>query len=360
MNFDVVLGYFRPVKGAIQTVEIQKKELQMSSFKALMVHRDDENVISHKISDLQHDDLPAGGDVLVAVRYSTVNYKDGQCLTGLGRLVRDYPHIPGIDFAGEVVSSSDDRYKPGDLVVLTGWRVGEIWWGGYAQFAKVKADWLVPLADGLDCQQAMAIGTAGLTAMLSVLALEGAGVTPESGPVLVTGAAGGVGSVATALLAARGFLVTAVTGRPETETYLRGLGASDVLDRTDMIEGAGKPLESGKWAGCVDSVGSVILARALAQMQYSGAVATVGLAGGADLPTTVIPFILRGVSLLGIDSVMATYERRMRAWQRLASDLPKRQLAAAMTLIGLADVPTAGADILAGKVKGRLVVDVNS
>lgn len=332
----------------------------MSSFKALTVHRDDENVISHAIADLQHDDLPVDGDVLVRVKYSTVNYKDGQCLSGIGRLVRDYPHVPGIDFAGEVVSSLDDRYKPGDLVVLTGWRVGEIWWGGYAQFAKVKADWLVPLAVGLDCQQAMAIGTAGLTAMLSVLALENAGVKPESGPVLVTGAAGGVGSVTTALLAAQGFSVTAVTGRPETETYLRDLGASDIVNRTEMIAGAGKPLESGKWSGCVDSVGSVILARALAQMRYGGAVVTVGLAGGADLQTTVIPFILRGVSLLGIDSAMAQYERRLHAWQRLASDLPKEQLAAATTLIGLADVPTAGADILAGKVKGRLVVDVNA
>ena len=332
----------------------------MSGFKALMVRRDDDNVISHEITDLRHDDLPAGGDVLVAIKYSTVNYKDGQCLTGLGRLVRDYPHIPGIDFAGEVVNSSDDRYQPGDLVVLTGWRVGEIWWGGYAQFAKVKADWLVPLAGGLDCQQAMAIGTAGFTAMLSVLALVDAGVTPESGPILVTGAAGGVGSVATALLAARGFSVTALTGRPESGSYLRGLGATDVIDRTDMIEGAGKPLESGRWAGCVDSVGSVILARALAQMQHSGAVATVGLAGGADLPTTVIPFILRGVSLLGIDSVMVPYKRRVQAWQHLADEIPKPQLAATMTLIGLADVPTAGADILAGRVQGRLVVDVNT
>ena len=356
----VVLGYFKTGKGVIQIMKIQTKESAMSSFKALMVHRDDKNVISHELTDMQHDDLPADGDVLVAVKYSTINYKDGQCLTGLGRLVREYPHVPGIDFAGEVVSSSDERYKPGDLVVLTGWRVGETWWGGYAQFARVKAEWLVPLAGGLDCQQAMAIGTAGFTAMLSVLALEDAGVTPESGPVLVTGAAGGVGSIATALLAARGFSVTALTGRPETESYLRGLGASDILDRADMIEGAGKPLESGKWAGCVDSVGSVILARALAQMKYSGTVATVGLAGGADLPTTVIPFILRGVSLLGIDSVMAPYQRRMQAWQRLAKDLPKSQLAAAMTLIGLADVPTAGADILAGKVKGRLVVDVNA
>ena len=332
----------------------------MSSFKALMVHRDEDKTIRHEMTELQHDDLPADGEVLVAVKYSTVNYKDGLCLSGKGGLVRNYPHIPGIDFAGEVVSSSDKRYKQGDLVALTGWRVGEIWWGGYAQFAKVRADWLVPLVDGLDCQQAMAIGTAGMTAMLSVLALEGAGVTPDKGPVLVTGAAGGVGSVATALLAARGYAVTAVTGRPESTDYLRGLGANDILARAEMLEGGGRPLESESWAGCIDSVGSTILARALAQMQYGGAVATVGLAGGADLPTTVIPFIIRGVSLLGIDSVMASYDRRVAAWSRLASDLPKPQLLAATTMIGLDDVPSAGADILAGKVQGRLVVDVNA
>jgi acrylyl-CoA reductase (NADPH) len=218
----------------------------------------------------------------------------------------------------------------------------------------------VPLVDGLDCQQAMAIGTAGMTAMLSVLALEDAGVTPDKGPVLVTGAAGGVGSVATALLAARGYSVTAVTGRPETADYLRGLGANDILARAEMLEGGGRPLESESWAGCIDSVGSTILARALAQMKYGGAVATVGLAGGADLPTTVIPFIIRGVSLLGIDSVMASYDRRVAAWNRLASDLPKPQLSTAMTVIGLGEVPSSGADILAGKVQGRLVVDVNA
>jgi len=332
----------------------------MSSFRALMVHRGEDKSISHEMTDLRHDDLPADGDVLVAIKYSTVNYKDGLCLSGKGGLVRNYPHVPGIDFAGGVVSSADKRYKAGDLVVLTGWRVGEVWWGGYAQFAKVRADWLVPLADGLDCQQAMAIGTAGVTAMLSVLALENAGITPDRGPVLVTGAAGGVGSLATALLAARGYHVTAVTGRPETADYLRGLGASDILPRAEMLDGGGRPLESESWAGCVDSVGSAILARALAQMQYGGAVATVGLAGGADLPTTVIPFIIRGVSLLGIDSVMAAYDRRVAAWQRLASDLPTAQIAATMSVIGLGEVPAAGADILAGKVKGRLVVDVNA
>ncbi len=332
----------------------------MSNFNALMVTRDDDKTIHHAVSSLTIDDLPADGDVLVKVRYSTVNYKDGLCLSGKGGLVRSYPHVPGIDFAGEVVSSADPRYKPGDLVVLTGWRVGEVWWGGYAQFARVRADWLVPLADGLDCRQAMAIGTAGLTAMLSVLALEAAGITPDRGPVLVTGAAGGVGSVATALLAARGYAVTAVTGRAETAAYLRGLGASDVLDRAAMLDGAGKPLESEQWAGCVDSVGSTILARALAQMKYGGAVATVGLAAGADLPTTVIPFIIRGVSLLGVDSVMCPYDRRVTAWARLASDLPQAHLAAATTEIGLADVPAFGADILAGKVRGRVVVDVNA
>ena len=333
----------------------------MSSFKALMVHRDEDKTIRHEMTELQHGDLPADGEVLVAVKYSTVNYKDGLCLSGKGGLVRTYPHIPGIDFAGEVVSSSDKRYQQGDLVALTGWRVGEIWWGGYAQFAKVRADWLVPLADGLDCQQAMAIGTAGMTAMLSVLALEDAGVTPDKGPVLVTGAAGGVGSVATALLAARGYCCYR-RYRParNVPTILRGLGASDILARADMLEGGGRPLESESWAGCIDSVGSTILARALAQMKYGGAVAAVGLAGGADLPTTVIPFIIRGVSLLGIDSVMASYDRRVAAWNRLASDLPKPQLLAAMTVIGLGDVPSAGADILAGKVQGRLVVDVNA
>ncbi len=332
----------------------------MSSFKALMVHRDEDKTIRHEITDLPLSALPADGEVLVAVRYSTVNYKDGLCLAGKGGLVRTYPHVPGIDLTGEVVSSSDDRYKAGDLVVLTGWRVGEVWWGGYAQFAKLRADWLVPLQKGLDCQQAMAIGTAGLTAMLSVLALENAGVTTDKGPILVTGAAGGVGSVATAVLAARGFDVTAVTGRAQSAEYLRGLGASAILARSEMLEGGGKPLESEIWAGCIDSVGSTILARALTQMKYGGAVATVGLAAGADLPTTVIPFILRGVSLLGIDSVMCPYARRVAAWQRLASDLPKPMLQAATTVIGLGDVVAAGADILAGKVQGRLVVDVNA
>ncbi|MEL0098688.1 MAG: MDR family oxidoreductase [Opitutae bacterium] len=332
----------------------------MSKFSALLLHRDEDKTVRHEIASLDDGDLPADGDVLVRVSYSSVNYKDGLCLNGKGGLVRAYPHVPGIDFAGEVVRSADERYKPGDLVVLTGWRVGEIWWGGYAQFAKVRADWLVPLVEGLDCKQAMAIGTAGVTAMLSVLALEDAGVTPEKGPILVTGAAGGVGSIATALLAVRGYKVSAVTGRKDTADYLRGLGAQDIVARSDMLDGAGKPLESEQWAGCIDSVGSAILARALAQMKYGGAAATVGLAAGADLPTTVIPFIIRGVSLLGIDSVMCPYARRVEAWRRLGNDLPKSQLNAAMTVVGLADVPSVGKDILRGDVKGRVVVDVNA
>ena len=331
----------------------------MSECKALIVTRDDDKSISHHIETIKIDELPGDGDVLVAVEYSSVNYKDGLCLAGKGGLVRSYPHVPGIDFAGEVVESKDSRYVPGDKVVLTGWRVGEIWWGGYAQYARVKADWLVPLPVGLTCQQAMAIGTAGITAMLSVLALESHGICVEGGPILVTGAAGGVGSVATALLGAAGFEVVAVTGRPEVAAYLQTLGASKIMDRDSLIGGDSKPLMSEQWAGCVDSVGSQMLARVLSQMKYNAAVATVGLAGGADLPTTVIPFIIRGVALLGIDSVMCPIDRRLRAWNRLANELPKPALNAATTLIGLSDVPAAGADILVGKVRGRLVVDLN-
>jgi len=331
----------------------------MSECKALMVNRGEDKSVSHQIETIKIDDLPADGDVLVAVEYSTVNYKDGLCLAGKGGLVRNYPHIPGIDFAGEVVESADQRYASGDKVVLTGWRVGEIWWGGYAQFARVKADWLVPLPDGLDCKQAMAIGTAGITAMLSVLALERHPVGVGDGPVLVTGAGGGVGSVATALLAAAGYEVAAVTGRPDVADYLRGLGASSIIDRNEMMAGDAKPLMSEQWAGCIDSVGSQMLARALSQMKYNAAVAAVGLAGGADLPTTVIPFIIRGVALLGIDSVMCPFDRRLEAWNRLARDLPKPALESASTVIGLADVAAAGKDILAGRVRGRVVVDVN-
>ncbi|MEL6283243.1 MAG: MDR family oxidoreductase, partial [Pseudomonadota bacterium] len=257
-------------------------------------------------------------------------------------------------------SSSDDRYKPGDKVVLTGWRVGEVWWGGYAQKAKVKADWLVPLPDGLSTKDAMTVGTAGFTSMLAVMALEDQGLKPGNGPVLVTGAAGGVGSVATAILGKLGYEVAAVTGRPETADYLKSLGATQIVAREELNEPTKRPLESENWAGCVDAVGGVMLARLLGQMKYGGSVAAVGLAGGPKLETTVIPFLLRGVNLLGIDSVMQPYENRLRAWSRITSDLPMDKLHAMVEVKGLADLPDLGPAILGGKVKGRVVIDVNA
>ena len=329
------------------------------SFNALQVIRDDEGKTHANVTQITEDQLPAG-DVTVAVEYSTVNYKDGLCIGPGGGLVRNYPHVPGIDFAGTVEASDDPRYKPGDKVVLTGWRVGEAHWGGYAQKARVKADWLVPLPEGLDTRQAMAVGTAGFTAMLAVMALEDHGLKPGKGPVLVTGAAGGVGSVAVALLAALGHEVAAVTGRPETEGYLRGLGASHIVPRAEIAETVKRPLESETWAGCVDAVGGAMLARVLGQMQYGASVAAVGLAGGAGLPATVVPFLLRGVNLLGIDSVMQPYDNRLRAWERIARDLPLDKLEAMVHPATLADLPQLGADILKGQVQGRVVVDVNA
>ncbi|MBW4708164.1 oxidoreductase [Roseobacter sp. YSTF-M11] len=329
-------------------------------FKALVVNKDeDSGKTSAAVEQISADQLPAG-DVTVAVEYSTVNYKDGLCIGPGGGLVRQYPHVPGIDFAGTVDSSDDDRYKPGDKVVLTGWRVGEVHWGGYAQKARVKADWLVPLPDGLDTRAAMAVGTAGFTAMLAVMALEDHGLTPGTGPVLVTGAAGGVGSVAVALLAALGHEVAGVTGRPETAAYLEGLGASQIVAREEINETVKRPLEAEKWAGCVDAVGGAMLARVLGQMKYGASVAAVGLAGGAGLPATVIPFLLRGVNLLGIDSVMQPYDNRVRAWQRIAADLPMDKLEAMVVPATLDDLPKLGGDILKGQVKGRVVVDVNA
>ena len=328
--------------------------------KALVVRKDEESgKTSAAVEDLSLDDLP-DGNVTVAVDYSTVNYKDGLCIGPGGGLVRTYPHVPGIDFAGTVESSTDDRYSPGDTVVLTGWRVGEMHWGGYAQKARVKADWLVPLPDGLDSRQAMAVGTAGLTAMLAVMALEDHGLSPDKGPVLVTGAAGGVGSVATAILANRGYEVAAVTGRPETSDYLTSLGATQIVPREEINETTKRPLEAETWAGCVDAVGGAMLARVLGQMKYGGSVSAVGLAGGAALPATVIPFLLRGVNLLGIDSVMQPFDNRVRAWQRVAKDLPMDKLDAMVHPATLSDLPQLGADILKGQVKGRVVVDVNA
>ncbi len=328
-------------------------------FKALLVEKDGEGKTHASVQDLSEDRLPEG-DVTVAVEYSTVNYKDGLCIGPGGGLVRNYPHVPGIDFAGTVETSQDDRYKPGDKVVLTGWRVGEAHWGGYAQKARVKADWLVPLPEGLTTHAAMAVGTAGFTAMLAVMALEDHGLKPGAGPVLVTGAAGGVGSVATAILANLGHEVAGVTGRPETEAYLRDLGATQVVPREELAETVKRPLEAETWAGCVDAVGGAMLARVLGQMRYGASVAAVGLAGGAGLPATVIPFLLRGVNLLGIDSVMQPYENRLRAWERVARDLPMQKLEAMIQPATLADLPDLGAAILKGQVKGRAVVDVNA
>lgn len=329
-------------------------------FNALIMEKNDDGLASATIKEIGEDQLPEG-NVTVAIEYSTVNYKDGLCLSAKGGgLVRNYPHVPGIDFAGTVESSDDDRYKAGDKVVLTGWRVGEMHWGGYAQKARVNADWLVPLPAGLTPQQAMAVGTAGFTSMLAVMALEDHGLKPGQGPVLVTGAAGGVGSVATAILANLGYEVAGVTGRPDTEDYLKSLGATQIVPREDLNETTKRPLEGETWAGCIDAVGGDMLARVLGQMKYGGSVSAVGLAGGAGLPATVIPFLLRGVNLLGIDSVMQPYENRLRAWERIAKDLPMDKLEAMVKPATLSDLPQLGADILQGLVKGRVVVDVNA
>ncbi len=328
-------------------------------FKALLVNKNEDGKTSASVEEISIDQLPEG-NVTVAVEYSTVNYKDGLCIGPGGGLVRTYPHVPGIDFAGTVETSDDDRYKAGDKVVLTGWRVGEARWGGYGQKARVKADMLVPLPKGLDTRMAMAVGTAGFTAMLAVMALEDHGLKPGTGPVLVTGAAGGVGSVATAILANLGYEVAAVTGRPEAADYLTSLGATQIVARDDINEITKRPLEKETWAGCVDAVGGDMLARVLGQMQYGASVSAVGLAGGAQLNATVIPFLLRGVNLLGIDSVMQPYDNRVRAWARIAKDLPLDRLEAMITPATLADLPELGRDILKGRIKGRVVVDVNA
>ncbi|QDU95881.1 MDR family oxidoreductase [Lignipirellula cremea] len=329
------------------------------TFHALVVEKTDEATVSATVQSLTEEQLPAG-EVTVAVEYSTVNYKDGLCLQPKNGLVRQYPHVPGIDFAGTVESSVDSRYQPGDKVVLTGWRVGEIHWGGFAQKARVQADWLVPLPEGLSTRQAMAVGTAGFAAILAVMALEDHGLQPDQGEVLVTGAAGGVGSIATAILGNLGYQVAAVTGRPETADYLQSLGASRIVAREEIDSVSRRPLEAETWAGCVDAVGGEMLARVLGQMKYGASVSAVGLAGGASLPASVIPFLLRGVNLLGIDSVMQPYENRLRGWLRIANDLPLEKLDAMIRPARLADVPALAADILKGQVQGRIVVDVNA
>ncbi len=325
-------------------------------FKALVIEKD---AAGYRAGVQQVDDsaLPAG-DVLVRVEYSTVNYKDGLAITGKSPVVRSFPLHAGIDFAGVVEASEDARFKPGDRVVLNGWGVGESHSGGLAQKARVKADWLVPLPEGLTTRQAMAIGTAGYTAMLSVLALERHGLLPGAGDVLVTGANGGVGSVAIALLAGLGHRVVASTGRVEETEHLKALGAAEVIHR-DELSAPGKPLAKERWAGVVDSVGSHTLANACAATQYGGGVTACGLAQGLDFPASVAPFILRGITLYGIDSVMAKTSVRMPAWARLARDLDLTRLEAITREIGLQEAVQAGTDILAGRIRGRLVVDVN-
>jgi acrylyl-CoA reductase (NADPH) len=339
------------------------REVGMSGFRALVLHETEAGKVEPRLEALAEEALPeAAGDVTVAVEYSTLNYKDGMVLGGIGRLVRKYPHVPGIDFAGTVERSDSPRFRPGDKVVLTGWRVGELHWGGYAEKARVRSEWLVKLPEGLTTARAMAVGTAGFTAMLSVMALERHGLRAGGdAEVLVTGGAGGVGGVAIALLARLGHRVVASTGRPEQEGYLRGLGAAAILDRASLGgEPPKRPLDSERWAGAIDAVGGTTLSTVLTQMRNRASVAAVGNAGGVELRTTVIPFLLRGVNLLGIDSVMAPTAEREEAWRRIARELPTDKLDAMTERARLADLPELGKQILGGGVRGRIVVDVNA
>lgn len=327
----------------------------MATFKAIRIDKADKGTTT-ALTQFDEAEL-MDGDVTVGVEWSTLNYKDGLALTGKAPVVRRFPMIAGIDFAGTVEASSHPQWKAGDKVVCTGWGMGETHLGAYAEKARVKGDWLVALPQGLSARDAMAIGTAGFTAMLSVLALEKHGVSPKSGPVVVTGAAGGVGSVATAVLSKLGYHVIASTGRASEADYLKSLGAAEIMDRNELSAPA-KPLAKERWAGGVDSVGSTTLANLLSMTKYGGAIAACGLAAGMDLPSSVAPFILRGVCLLGIDSVMCPFPPRKAAWQRLASDLDRTKLTEITTEISLDQVPEWGAKILAGQVRGRVVVKI--
>jgi acrylyl-CoA reductase (NADPH) len=327
----------------------------VTTFKAIVIEKA-ESGQKVGLSDFDEANL-MDGDVTVAVEWSTLNYKDGLAITGKAPVVRRFPMIPGIDLAGTVESSSHPDWKAGDAVILNGWGCGETHLGGYGAKARLKGNWLVRLPAGMSTRDAMAIGTAGYTAMLAVMALERHGLTPTSGPVIVTGAAGGVGSVAVAILSRRGFQVTASTGRPEEADYLKKLGASEIIERKELA-GPAKPLAKERWAGGIDTVGSTTLANVLAMTRYGGAVAACGLAGGMDLPSSVAPFILRGVSLLGIDSVMCPIAQRQIAWQRLGSDLDRGKLADITTEIGLAEVIEAARNIVEGRVRGRIVVKI--
>jgi len=330
----------------------------LATFRGLMLH-DEGGTIVPRLEAVDETRLPPG-EVTVAVEYSTLNYKDAMVLQGLGRLVRNYPHIPGVDFAGIVERSDSPEFHPGDPVILTGWRVGEVQWGGYAEKARVKASWLVRRPEGLSAAQAMAVGTAGFTAMLAVMALERHGLRPGAGDVLVTGAAGGVGSVAIALLSALGHRVVAATGRPEQRDYLMGLGAADLIERAALAAKPLRPLDRERWAGAIDAVGGNTLATILTQLEYRASVAACGLAGGNDLPATVIPFLLRGVNLLGIDSVMCPRGERTEAWRRLARDLPLDHLERMTRIEPLDALPPLAQKILKGEVRGRTVIDIKA
>jgi len=330
----------------------------MSSFRALVLDQADSGQ-TVSLQDLDDDRLP-DGDVTIDVEWSSLNYKDGMILRGIGRLVRNFPHVPGVDLAGTVTESASAAFFPGDRVVLTGFRVGEAWWGGYAQRARVKSEWLVKVPDSLTTRQTMEIGTAGLTAMLCVDALERDGLTSDAGPVLCTGAAGGVGSYAVHLLSKLGYEVTASTGRPAEAGYLKQLGAAEVIDRSEIAEVPAKPLLSERWGGGVDAVGGATLAHVLAEMRYGASVAACGNTAGNDVPTSVLPFILRNVRLLGVDSVMVPAVARAPQWARLGELVDPDFLAATTTVVGLGDLESAADQILDGQVRGRVLVDVTS
>lgn len=328
------------------------------NFKAMVLEQSDGKTV-WRIGQLQQNDLPEG-DVTVRVDYSSLNFKDSLAVTGTGKIVRTWPMVPGIDFSGTVLESESDRYKPGDAVVLTGWSVGEKYWGGYSQVQRVRSEWLVPLPEQISAKRSMAIGTAGLTSMLCVLALEEAGIQVKDSKILVTGAGGGVGSVAVALLSRLGYTVTALVAEKQASLtdYLKGLGASEVIHGGEWLQ-APRALEAQRWTAAIDTVGSNVLARVLAEIDYGGAVAACGLAGGSDLSTTVMPFILRGVRLLGVDSVMCPVPRRIAAWKRLAQDLPEEVLGTIAQEISLEQVPEFAERMLSGGLRGRVIVNPN-
>ena len=328
-------------------------------FNALVVEKDEEtNVTSSEVKKINLSDLPEG-DVLVNVEYSNVNYKDGLCIGPGAGLVKTYPHVPGIDFAGTVETSQNDNYQKGDQVILTGWRVGEVVWGGYSQKARVKSSQLVKMPKNMTTKEAMIMGTAGFSAMLAIIRLEEMGLSQENGEVLVTGATGGVGSVATLVLSNLGYEVVTVSGKSSSSEYLKSLGSKRILDRSELNELIKRPLESALWAGCIDTVGGNTLSRLIGQLKYGASVAVVGNAGGNNLSASAIPFMLRGVNMLGIDSAMQTYENRVKIWERLNKDFPKSFFESITEVISLSDLPRVGKEILDGKIKGRLVVDVN-